>query len=123
MAKHGLCDATFQQIILLCQSISPALGNILKEVRSMHSSFFAQLQSISNDFVRNLEEQQQYCEATRRDIQNIEEECKELMDATALLDQVAAVVCFLCSYNCLANTIAGSSRKQSNHSGSPPAAP
>ena len=32
MARHGLCDASMQQIILLCESISPALGGVLSQV-------------------------------------------------------------------------------------------
>ena len=91
MAKHGLCDAAFQQIILLCQSISPALGDVLKEVRTIHSSFLSELQTTSNDFIKRLEEQEQYCQATRRDMQSIEEDCKQLMEATALLDKVTAM--------------------------------
>lgn len=88
MAKHGLCDAAFQQIILLCQSISPALGDVLKQIRGMHSSFLTELQVTSNAFIRSLEEKQQYCDTTRQDIINIENECKQLMEATELLDQV-----------------------------------
>lgn len=32
MARHGLCDASVQQIILLCESISPALGGAISQV-------------------------------------------------------------------------------------------
>jgi hypothetical protein len=92
MAKHGLCDAAFQQIILLCQSISPALGDVLKQVRGIHSSFLTELQVTSNAFLKNIEEQQQICNSTQRDIENVESECKQLMEATALLDRVSRAV-------------------------------
>ncbi len=70
MAKHGLCDgttlknkinrlffiinkshflATFQQTILLCQTISPALGDVLKRVRSIHAALFTELQQTSGE--------------------------------------------------------------------------
>ena len=32
MARHGLCDASVQQIILLCESLSPALGGAISQV-------------------------------------------------------------------------------------------
>lgn len=49
MAKHGLFDAAFQQAILLCHTVFPALGDSLKDIRSVHSSFVAEFYRIIDD--------------------------------------------------------------------------
>jgi hypothetical protein len=94
MAKHGLCDAAFQQIILLCQSISPALGDVLKQIRSIHSEFFNELQQISNQYIQQLDEQKALCEEYKSDRERVEDECQELMKATSLLDRVSTTPLF-----------------------------
>jgi biopolymer transport protein ExbB/TolQ len=88
MAKHGLCDASFQQIILLCQQISPSLGDVLKQLRNIHSEFFSELQSISNQYLDRFNEQQKISNEMNQKIQNLEQECDELLAATKILDQV-----------------------------------
>jgi len=89
MAKHGLCDAAFQQIILLCQGISPALGDVLKQLRGMHSEFFSELQQVSDNFVIEMDEQRQYCDETKAEMENIEQECQQLMETINILDKEA----------------------------------
>ena len=49
MAKHGLFDAAFQQAILLCHTVFPALGDSLKDIRSIHSSFVANFYQVIDD--------------------------------------------------------------------------
>jgi hypothetical protein len=88
MAKHGLCDAAFQQIILLCQHISPALGEVLKQLRNTHSEFFSELQFVSNEYLRRMEEQEKSVQESKQQHDLLEKECDELLAATKLLDQV-----------------------------------
>eukprot|EP01035_Chromulina_nebulosa_P019905 gene19905-25860_t len=52
MARHGLFDAAFQQAILLFYTVFPALGNSLKDIRAIHSTFISdlyQLNDVEND--------------------------------------------------------------------------
>jgi hypothetical protein len=49
MAKHGLFDAGFQQAILLCHTVFPALGDSLKDIRSNHSSFISEFYRVIDD--------------------------------------------------------------------------
>eukprot|EP01031_Cornospumella_fuschlensis_P044411 gene44411-54312_t len=46
MARHGLYDSSFQQVVLLCQSISPALGESVRELRQIHANFLADFQHV-----------------------------------------------------------------------------
>jgi hypothetical protein len=91
MAKHGLCDAAFQQIILLCQHISPALGEVLKQLRNIHSEFFSELQFVSNEYLRRMEEQEQKGQEAKQQYEVLNKECDELLAATKLLDQVSSL--------------------------------
>lgn len=53
MARHGLFDASFQQAIVLCQSISPALGECLKDLRSAHSRILVDVQQTLADSIND----------------------------------------------------------------------
>ena len=52
MAIHGLYDASFQQAILMCLDISPALGSSLKELRLAQASLMNDLQQVVTKYVK-----------------------------------------------------------------------
>lgn len=89
MAKHGLCDAAFQQIILLCQSISPALGDVLKSIRSMHSQYYTELQRVADDFTSQLSEYQSSADEAKQKYLAADEECQKLLQVVEVLDKEA----------------------------------
>eukprot|EP01032_Pedospumella_encystans_P011294 gene11294-13139_t len=55
MARHGLYDAAFQQVVMLCQTIAPGFGDSVRELRNVHSSLLTELQhsfcEVANDNV------------------------------------------------------------------------
>lgn len=55
MGKHGIFDATFQQIILITQTIAPDLVGPLKDLRSIHSKFFSELQTSASKVYKSSE--------------------------------------------------------------------
>ena len=55
MAKYGLYDATFQQIVLLSQSISPMLGENLRALRALQGALISEVQVIVSGFVKEEE--------------------------------------------------------------------
>ena len=58
MGKHGIFDATFQQIILIAQTSAPHLVGPLRDIRSVHSKFFSELQTCASNVYKS-------CERTR----------------------------------------------------------
>jgi hypothetical protein len=88
MARHGLYDAAFQQMILLCQHISPALSDVMKEMRNIHSEFFSELQQVSNQYVQMIEDEKKKSEQLQEKLNQMEDECNQLLEATKLLDKV-----------------------------------
>ena len=93
MANHGLVDASFQQLVLLCQAISPALGDVVKSIRASHSLFFNEIQKTSSDFMGEIEEQKRENAALRERIETSEIEIARLMDVADLLDKVIVLFC------------------------------
>ena len=55
MGKHGIFDATFQQIILISQTLAPDLVSPLKDLRSIHSKFFSELQTSASNVYKSSE--------------------------------------------------------------------
>ena len=61
MGKHGIFDATFQQIILISQTIAPDLTGPLKDLRSIHSKFFSELQASASNVYKSGERTRSRC--------------------------------------------------------------
>jgi hypothetical protein len=91
MANHGLVDASFQQLVLLCQAISPALGDVVKSIRASHSLFFNDIQKTSSDFMSEIEEQRREIASLHERIETSEIEIARLMDVADLLDKVVVL--------------------------------
>jgi hypothetical protein len=88
MANHGLVDASFQQLVLLAQTISPALGDIVKTIRAYHSSFLTDLQRTSGQFLEEMAQRDQEAVRLQAQMHNSEGEINKLMDVAELLDKV-----------------------------------
>jgi hypothetical protein len=88
MANHGLVDASFQQLTLLCHTISPALGEIVKTIRSSHSLFLTDIQRSSAQFLEDIAKQQQDIDRLHEQLHNSEIEISRLMEVADLLDKV-----------------------------------
>lgn len=92
MANHGLVDASFQQLVLLSQTISPALGDIVKDIRSFHSAFLTDLQKTSGQFIQETGHRDEEVSMLRSHIESSEGEIQKLMEVADLLDKVLHVV-------------------------------
>ena len=88
MANHGMVDASFQQLILLCHTISPALGEIAKSIRTSHSLFFNEIQNITGNFLSEIEQRRVEVDSLHTRLGASEAEIARLMDVTDLLDKV-----------------------------------
>lgn len=88
MANHGLVDASFQQLILLCHAISPALGDIMKTVRGYHSAFMSDLQRTAGQFLEDVRNSQAKESQLLTELDNSEGEVLKLMEVADLLDKV-----------------------------------
>jgi hypothetical protein len=91
MARHGLYDAAFQQAILLGTSISPALGEALKDIRFIHSGFMTDMQKVGTDFNALLQQTRQSLVRTQGELEIVENECRNLIEAADLLDKVIPI--------------------------------
>jgi len=105
MARHGLYDAAFQQAILLGTSISPALGEALRDIRFIHSGFMTDMQKVGTDFNVQLQQTRQYLSKTQSELEVVENECKNLIEAADLLDKVGCCDVLFSSPNTLVLTI------------------
>lgn len=88
MANHGLVDASFQQLVLLAQTISPALGEIVKSIRGYHSSFMTDLQQTASQFLGDVHRGHDEVARLQTHIANSEGEIAKLMEVADLLDKV-----------------------------------
>lgn len=52
MAKYGLYDAVLQQIVLSAQTLSPSLGECVKNLRTIHGKLISEIQYSINDLVQ-----------------------------------------------------------------------
>eukprot|EP01038_Epipyxis_sp_PR26KG_P012971 gene12971-17393_t len=91
MARHGLYDASFQQVILLCQEISPLIGDALKDLRLTHSGFINELQQTICDFVDSSNELHQQVNSKDDEINQLKDEMKSLQTTMQALDREADV--------------------------------
>jgi len=89
MAKHGLMDASFQQVILLCQGISPALGDVLKELRVAHSGYLTELQHCVGKFTLEAAAHSAAQSAQKEKEAVLQNECSSLLNTISLLDAEA----------------------------------
>lgn len=92
MTRHGLCDAAFQQLILLGQSISPELGYLLKEIRTAHSSFLAEIQDITQEIVSHIDNLTHELNESKTNCECRENEVIELTEVINTLDKVKIVL-------------------------------
>jgi hypothetical protein len=88
MARHGLCDAAFQQVILLCQTISPDLGYLLKEIRNVHAGYFADLQQICDEFQQHVQDSESEIHVRDEQLNERNGEINRLTEAINTLDKV-----------------------------------
>eukprot|EP01039_Chlorochromonas_danica_P001390 gene1390-1511_t len=87
MARHGLYDASYQQVLLLCQSISPALGDCVRDLRAVQSAFIGDFQQI---LVNMREDQAQLSTSLlekSQEIEQHEENIRKLQDTMLQLNQ------------------------------------
>jgi hypothetical protein len=91
MANHGMVDASFQQLILLCQTISPALGEVVKSIRTSHSLFLNEIQNVTGKFVSEIEQRRGDVDSLHTRLEASEVEIARLMDVSDLLDKVTLV--------------------------------
>lgn len=91
MAKHGLYDAAFQQVVLLCQNISPALGETLKDLRSIHSTFMTDLQQSVCDFISESKQQTDDLIKVTKYAETLESNVKTLQETLEKLNKEADV--------------------------------
>lgn len=87
MAKHGLFDAAFQQAILLCQTITPPLGESLKDLRSIHSSFLSDLQQLVGNFVRDKIMAEEELASSKIDVNTLVNDKNKLLTALTALNK------------------------------------
>ena len=71
MARHGLYDAAFQQAILLSHMKIPTLGDILKEIRTVHSK-------IITDFYKLIDDNQKEISHLKNQVFELQESYSEL---------------------------------------------
>ena len=86
MAKHGLYDAAFQQVIALNSNVSPILGESLKELRTAHLGFLADFQSCVGDFLATINTQRKESAVERNATNVLKDECTQLLESVRLLD-------------------------------------
>ena len=89
MANHGLVDASFQQLVLLTQTISPALGDIVKTIRGYHSAFLTDLQQTAGRCLGDVQRERDEAALLQAQIDNSEGEITKLMEVADLLDKVS----------------------------------
>jgi hypothetical protein len=88
MAKHGLIDASFQQLILLGSAISPALGDVVKSLRSEHSELFNEMQAISSEYVEEMATKRADVMDLEAELTQMQTEVDVLMTVSTKLDKV-----------------------------------
>ena len=86
MGKHGIFDATFQQIILISQTIAPDLTGPLKDLRSIHSKFFSELQASASNVYKSGERTRSRCS---NEIENLQKKHDERVEEIARLKLTA----------------------------------
>lgn len=86
MAKHGLYDAAFQQVIVLNQNVSPLLGESLQELRSVHLQFLSEFQSCIGDYMNAMNTQRKEVALDKASTDVLKDECTQLLESVRLLD-------------------------------------
>lgn len=61
MGKHGIFDATFQQVLLIASTVSPQLLGSLREIRGVHAKLFSDLQAAVGGYIKT-------CQAEKKDL-------------------------------------------------------
>ncbi len=117
MARHGLYDAAFQQLIILCQNskffvktfqtlqfiplsliffslhtVSPAMGDSLKDLRAVHSGFMTDLQQSACQFVGERKKLEYEIARNKHAIEDLENDIMILKTSTSLLDTVSMFI-------------------------------
>lgn len=75
-------------IILLLLLVSPALGDSLKDLRSIHSGFMTSLQQTAAEFVNEIHELQDNITKNNEYIAHLESDIAKLQDTMGKLDEV-----------------------------------
>jgi hypothetical protein len=108
LAKHGLYDAAFQQVILLCQSskfistyillsltplslspVSPILGDGIKELRNVHSNFLSDFQSVCSSYTDDIQRLHDELNHNSSVVSTLQENIHKLEETIKLLDNEA----------------------------------
>ncbi|GMH53207.1 hypothetical protein TrST_g1705 [Triparma strigata] len=99
MAKHGMYDICFQEVLAYSETISPPLSAVLKKIRSIHTGLFQLVPEIVKDTVEatgvrgeeRVEELLEELEETRLELERSEDETGQLLEAAEMLESEAKV--------------------------------
>ena len=89
MAKHGLYDAAFQQVVVLNHNVSPLLGDSLKELRGTHLGLLGEFQQCIGDYIQDRHNGKKEAALLRSTNMALKDECAQLLESVRLLDAEA----------------------------------
>lgn len=89
MAKNGLYDAAFQQVVALNSNVSPVLGDSLKELRGAHLGFLGEFQACVSEFMSSSHAGKKEAAAMKVTNVALKDECAQLLESVRLLDAEA----------------------------------
>ena len=89
MARHGLYDAAFQQVVVMNTGISPILGDSLKELRSVQLGLLGEFQSILSDNMSSMQQLRKESALEKTATSVLKDECVQLLESVRLLDREA----------------------------------
>ena len=89
MAKHGLFDAAFQQVVVMNSHVSPILGDSLKELRAVHLGFLSDFQGCVGDYNNSMTTLRHQAATAKSATNVLKDECTQLLESVRLLDSEA----------------------------------
>ena len=89
MAKNGLYDAAFQQVVALNNNVSPVLGDSLKTLRGAHLGYLGEFQACVSEFMSSSHAGKKEAAAMKSTNLALKDECVQLLESVRLLDAEA----------------------------------
>ena len=92
MAKHGMYDICFQEVLSFSEKINPALCRVFRKIRSVHTSLFQLVPEIVKEAVEVQKERDGFgVDQITAELHRSEEETGQLLEAAEMLESEAKV--------------------------------
>ncbi|GMH94408.1 hypothetical protein TL16_g12900 [Triparma laevis f. inornata] len=99
MAKHGMYDIRFQEVLGYSETVDQRLGEVLKKIRGIHTGLFQLVPEIVKDTVEatevrggeRVDELVEELEEMRLELERSEDETGQLLEAAEMLESEAKV--------------------------------